>query len=168
MDAETMYRAFGPFFTTKPPGQGTGLGLSAVYGIITKACGGITVDSEEGPGTTFRIYLSATGEPTPAARVVQANPLAEIPLRSRDWGRRFSAKARGPSRASSLANTAMLALDSVAGWRSLSYRRPSTTWRNCRATPTASSTSGACAIRTVKPRPGHLRSMPPGARAARA
>jgi len=74
-----MYRAFDPFFTTKPPGQDTGLGLSAVYGIITKAGGGITVDSEEGLGTTFRIYLPATGEPTPAARVLQANPLAEIP-----------------------------------------------------------------------------------------
>ena len=115
-----MYRAFDPFFTTKPPGQGTDLGLSAMYSIITEVGGGITVDSKEGLGTTFRIYLPATGEPTPAARVLQANPLAEIPLRSRNWGRRFSAKARGPSRASSLANTAMLALDSAAGWRSLS------------------------------------------------
>lgn len=59
MDAETMSRAFEPFFTTRPPGQGTGLGLSAVYGIVTKAGGGIAIDSEEGAGTTVRIYIPA-------------------------------------------------------------------------------------------------------------
>ena len=63
MDAETMSRAFEPFFTTKPPGQGTGLGLSAVYGIITKAGGAITIDSGEGLGTTFHIYLPAAYVP---------------------------------------------------------------------------------------------------------
>ena len=63
MDAETMSRAFEPFFTTKPPGQGTGLGLSAVYGIITKAGGAIAIDSEEGRGATFRIYLPAAYVP---------------------------------------------------------------------------------------------------------
>jgi CheY-like chemotaxis protein len=63
MDAETMSRAFEPFFTTSPPGQGTGLGLSAVYGIVTKAGGGITIDSEEGLGTTFHIYLPAAYVP---------------------------------------------------------------------------------------------------------
>jgi two-component system cell cycle sensor histidine kinase/response regulator CckA len=59
MDAETMSRAFEPFFTTRPPGQGTGLGLSAVYGIVTKAGGGIAIDSEEGLGTSVHIYLPA-------------------------------------------------------------------------------------------------------------
>ena len=63
MDAETMSRAFEPFFTTRAPGQGTGLGLSAVYGIITKAGGGVTIDSEEGRGTTVHIYLPATYVP---------------------------------------------------------------------------------------------------------
>jgi PAS domain S-box-containing protein len=59
MDAETMSRAFEPFFTTRPPGRGTGLGLSAAYGIVTKAGGGITLDSEEGRGSTVQIYLPA-------------------------------------------------------------------------------------------------------------
>lgn len=63
MDAETMSRAFEPFFTTRPPGQGTGLGLSAVYGIVTKAGGGIVIDSEEGRGTTVNIYLPAVYVP---------------------------------------------------------------------------------------------------------
>jgi two-component system, cell cycle sensor histidine kinase and response regulator CckA len=63
MDAETMSRAFEPFFSTRAPGQGTGLGLSAVYGIITKAGGGITIDSEEGRGTAVHIYLPAAYVP---------------------------------------------------------------------------------------------------------
>jgi two-component system, cell cycle sensor histidine kinase and response regulator CckA len=70
MDAETMSRAFEPFFTTRPPGQGTGLGLSAVYGIATKAGGAITIDSEEGQGTSIHIYLPAIYVPAqgPAPR----------------------------------------------------------------------------------------------------
>jgi two-component system, cell cycle sensor histidine kinase and response regulator CckA len=63
MDAETMSRAFEPFFTTRPPGQGTGLGLSAVYGIVTKAGGAIVIDSEEGLGTSVHIYLPAAYVP---------------------------------------------------------------------------------------------------------
>ena len=67
MDAATMARAFEPFFTTKPPDQGTGLGLSAVYGIITKAGGGIAIDSEEGLGTAVHIYLPAAYVPAQGA-----------------------------------------------------------------------------------------------------
>ena len=59
MDAETMSRAFEPFFTTRPPDQGIGLGLSAVYGIVTKAGGGIAIDSQPGLGTSVNIYLPA-------------------------------------------------------------------------------------------------------------
>lgn len=57
MTPETLSHLFEPFYTTKKPGQGTGLGLSTVYGIVSRAKGGIAVESAEGKGTTFRIYL---------------------------------------------------------------------------------------------------------------
>ena len=54
---ETMAHLFEPFFTTKDVGEGTGLGLSIVYGIVSEHGGWITVDSQEGKGSCFRVFL---------------------------------------------------------------------------------------------------------------
>jgi PAS domain S-box-containing protein len=60
MEPEVVRRAFEPFFTTRPKGQGTGLGLATAYGAVTDAGGTIDIDSMVGIGTTIRVELPAT------------------------------------------------------------------------------------------------------------
>ncbi|NBB97395.1 MAG: response regulator [Alphaproteobacteria bacterium] len=75
MAPATLAKVFDPFFSTKRQGEGTGLGLSTVYGIVKQSGGFIFVDSVEGQGTTFSIYFAAQpaqAAPAPSAVTAQA------------------------------------------------------------------------------------------------
>ncbi|MCK6534691.1 MAG: PAS domain S-box protein [Polyangiaceae bacterium] len=92
IDAETRDKIFAPFFTTKAPGKGTGLGLAMAYGFVTQSGGSISVESQPGAGTTFTVLLP----------VAQGEAPSEAP-------RRPTVPVRRPSRA-----TILLAEDETA------------------------------------------------------
>jgi signal transduction histidine kinase/DNA-binding response OmpR family regulator len=77
MSKEVLAKAFDPFFTTKDVGQGTGLGLSQVYGFVKQSGGHVKIYSEPGEGTTVRLYLQRL--PGGADDVAEAMPAQRIP-----------------------------------------------------------------------------------------
>lgn len=76
MDPVTLSKAFEPFFTTKGVGEGTGMGLSVVLGVVQSIGGDILVETTQGKGTSFRLFLPVTDEPASGA----AREIVPIPF----------------------------------------------------------------------------------------
>jgi two-component system, cell cycle sensor histidine kinase and response regulator CckA len=78
MEEEVRSRIFEPFFTTKGVGEGTGLGLSMVYGIVRNHNGLVDVETSVGRGSTFRILLPVTQETAPIELHERKPPLSDL------------------------------------------------------------------------------------------
>lgn len=86
MEEAVRARAFEPFFTTRPVGHGSGLGLSQVYGFVTGAGGQVSIDSAPGDGTRVRLYFPAVELPRPdPAAPPRPSPASPVPT-VRDYG----------------------------------------------------------------------------------
>jgi PAS domain S-box-containing protein len=83
MDAATLERVFEPFFTTKGPGKGSGLGMAVVHGIMKSHDGTVSIQSEQGKGTTVYLYF-----PVPSATLAD-KPSAELPSTPTGHGERI-------------------------------------------------------------------------------
>jgi two-component system cell cycle sensor histidine kinase/response regulator CckA len=117
--AKIVSKIFEPFFSTKEVGKGTGLGLSTVYGIIKQTGGFVYVESAEGKGATFRIFLPrhiATAQEIAADRANEPEPLA-IPgmLAAGDYGMR-------PASADLTGEGTILLVEDEEGLRQLNAR----------------------------------------------
>ena len=120
MDAATVARAFEPFFTTRPPGEGTGLGLATVYGIATQAGGDVMLQSRRGAGTTITVWFPlrpdaiARGDPADRASTANATGEAGSP----------AAAADGPAGATAVdaSGATVLVLDDEDGIRDIAER----------------------------------------------
>ena len=80
MNDETRARLFEPYFTTKEPGRGSGLGLATVYDVVTQCGGQISVASDTGAGSTFKIYLPRVPETAPSLEAPSSPPMPAVPV----------------------------------------------------------------------------------------
>ena len=81
MPRQVVDRVFEPFFTTKSQGQGTGMGLSMVYGFVKQSSGHIAIESRPGEGTTVRLYFPRTEAPADTLEPASADPPVRIDKR---------------------------------------------------------------------------------------